>query len=235
MILHYEFSEAVLSEIWSHLRRPILPWLSMRAQEAIKACVRRGGREARQDLEAFAEEVCFHAAGGFAFTPQTRKSLLKAIARQSLSVCTEDSRPVPPLAAFCVQLETMGFDIDSEPLCAEAAWRRSAGPNITRAQIHPVPSWAAKRSREHVTMRGSHAGSHRVVRTLRTHRGYIIRARLGRDLEPLSIDVFGPKYPRVSDWIDRGAVWSLELRDAAGYDYRHESRECSFPLFERLA
>jgi hypothetical protein len=40
MILHYEFSEAALPEIWSHLRRPILPWLSMRASGGTAA--RRG-------------------------------------------------------------------------------------------------------------------------------------------------------------------------------------------------
>jgi hypothetical protein len=233
MALHYEFSEAVLSEIWSHLRRPILPSLSLRAQEAIKACVRRRSGT-RQDLEAFAEEVLFHAGGEFAFTSQTRKSLLKAITKQNFFVSAQDGRPLPVLAALCLQLETMGFDIDSEPLCAEALRRRHPGPNMTRTQTHLPSSWAGRRLREHAIMR-AHAGRHQVIRTLRTHRGYIIRARLGRDWEPLSIDVFGPKYPRVSDWIDRGAAWSLELRDAAGYDSRNASRECSFSLFERLA
>jgi len=64
-------------------------------------------------------------------------------------------------------------------------------------------------------MRSCHRREHHKVRTLRTHRGFIIQAYLGRDLEPVGLDVFGPKYSRVSDWMDlpgADVAWSIELR-----------------------
>jgi len=127
------------------------------------------------------------------------------------------------IAALCLKLEMMGFDIDSEPIC-EAARRelaQQAKPTkmVTPHHIHTI--WMEERFKSRVVLRAHHRGRRRKVRTLRTHRGFILQATFGRDLDPVQLDVFGPKYSRVSDWMGLlrpDKAWSLELRDVPGYN-----------------
>ena len=114
-------------------------------------------------------------------------------------------------------MEMIGFEVDSEPIY-EAARReltQHATPTKIATPHHIDTIWMEERFKHHVVMHAHRGRRGRKVRTLRTHRGFILQATFGGDLEPVQLNVFGPKYARVSDWmrlLREDKAWSLELQ-----------------------
>ncbi len=232
MPIDYEVSAALLSEIWSTLRAPVMPWQSALAHEGITACFERARRLGREHFHACLESILYCAAGNFEFASETRAELLQLLEippRPDLRRSDGHGRPAAPcepslasIAAFCMKLEMFGFEIDSGPVCeaAQADLRPRGKRGKTAAPREMETRRIEERLRKRVILRTKGGRGHARVRTLRTHRGFIIQTYLGRDLAPVRLDVFGPKYNKVGDWmalLNADATWSLELRDTPGY------------------
>ena len=234
MPFDYEVSAALLSEIWSALRVPVTPWEPATAGEAITECIARACRLGREHIRACLESILFRAAGNYEFASETRAELLQLLgmlSRPGLGRRPDgQSHPaalpeasLAGMAAFCMKLEMFGFEIDSGPVCeaAQAELRPRCKQSKTAAPLGTDAKRIEERLKKHIVMRAGRSRRQAKVHTLRTHRGFIIQAHLGRDLEPVRLDVFGPKYNMVSDWMNllsADGAWSLELRDALGYD-----------------
>lgn len=241
MPFDYEVSAALLAEIWRSLRAPVMPWQQAPANSAVKKCVARARRLSQESMHACVESILFHAAGNFDFAPGTRAELIQVLCSPSRPDLNGAAHPaalpepsLPGLASFCIKLEMLGFEIDSGPVCeaAQASLRSRRKPG----EAAPPDEMDAKRIEERVkkraALRAKGRGEHTKVRTLRTHRGSIIQCYLGRDLEPVRLDVFGPKYNSVGDWmalLNADVAWSLELRDAPGYNPGTDFEAASFP------
>jgi hypothetical protein len=219
MAVEYDPSALLLREVWTALRLPIVPARSLLARQALHAILIGAQRGRPDDFEGFASEILYHAAGDYAFGTPATTELIDMLRPRSRSthgaVCNagvaeiSEGSLMRDLAAFCLKLETIGFDIDSGPFC-----------QIAEAGLGRISSPLCDRFAKRVVLIDRATGPFRHLRTLRTHRGFILQARLDSDLQPLRIDVFGPKYNAVGEWMDLvGAegAWSLELRDAPGY------------------
>ena len=225
MVFHYRASGVLLAEIWGVLRTPVTPWKSALLQQAIRESFERAQRRGGDPYETCCEDILSCAADDAGLTPDARADL-KVILRRSGSkgrfVSSLDLWQAQ-VAAFCLKLEMIGFDIDSELICEAARGELAKEPTPTKImRPHHIDTiWLEERFKHRVVLRAHHGGKRRKVRTLRTHRGFILQATLGRDLDPVQLDVFGPKYSRVSDWMEglrEDKAWSLELRDVPGYD-----------------
>ena len=228
-----EVSAALLSEIWSALRAPVMPWGPALAGEAIRERVARACKLGRGHVSSYLENILFRAAGKFEFAPGTRAELIQVLGMLPRPDPGRYDGPthapalfepsLATIAAFCMKLEMFGFEIDSGPVCeaARAGLHPRCKHGKTAAPREMDAQRIEERLRKRVTLRAKGGRGYSKVRTLRTHRGFIIQSYLGRDLEPLRLDVFGPKYNRVGDWmalLKADAAWSLELRDAPGYN-----------------
>ncbi len=227
--LDYEVSGGLLSEIWSALRAPVLPHMLAPASTAIEYGGPRACRLGQQELRDCFETILFHAAGNVEFTPETRTELMQLLKALPCCFAAPSHAAAPPepllsiVAPFCVKLEMLGFESDSgrvlEAVRAELCKRHKRGTAAAPREVETKR--IEERLRKRVILRGKSGRGHRKVRTLRTHRGFIIQSYLGRDLEPVRLEVFGPRYKRVGDWmasLNADAAWSLELRDAPGYN-----------------
>ena len=188
----------------------------------------------QESIHACVESILFHAAGNYEFAPGTRAELLQVLGMLSRPGLGRrpggQSHPaalpeasLAGMASFCMKLEMFGFEIDSGPVCeaAQAELRPRCKQSKTAAPLGTDAKRIEERLKKHIVMRAGRSRRQAKVHTLRTHRGFIIQAHLGRDLEPVRLDVFGPKYNMVSDWMNllsADGAWSLELRDALGYD-----------------
>ncbi len=233
MPIDYEASAALLCEIWGALRMPVAPWKSASTYKAMRECFARACRCGENHFPTCVESILFRAAGDIEFAPEARAELaamFRGASRPALrqtygqgQAITLPKLSLAGIAAICVKLEMLAFDIDSRPILevAQSELDRRCKTGKMAMPREFDAKWIEARFKSRVIMRSRHRREHQKVRTLRTHRGFIIQAYLRRNLEPVRLDVFGPKYSRVSDWMDLpGAdmAWSIELRDAPGYD-----------------
>jgi len=225
MVFHYRTSGALLAKIWNVLSTPITPWASAIGQQAIRECFERAQRRGGDHYETCCEEILLCAAGGAGLTPDARADLMLLLRRNSRKGRIGASLDLwhIKIADFCLRLEMIGFDVDSGPIC-EAA-RGELLKELKPSKIvtpHLIDTlWMEERFKQHVVIRAHHGGKRRKVRTLRTHKGFILQAAFGRDQDLVQLDVFGPKYSKVGDWmvfLKADKAWSLELRDVPGYD-----------------
>ena len=225
MVFHYKASGVLLSEVWGVLRTPISPWKSALAQQAIRESFERAQRRGGDPFETCCEDILSCAAGEAGLPPDARAELTAVLGRNSAKGRFGVSLDYwqAKIAAFCLKLEMIGFDVNSGPICEAARGELAKEPKPTKImRPHHIDAiWMEERFKQHVVMRAHHRGRRGKVRTLRTHRGFILQATFGRDQEPVQLDVFGPKYNKVSDWMGflrADKAWSLELRDVPGYD-----------------
>lgn len=238
MPCEYEVSAALLSEIWSALRAPVMPWELSRAGGAIKELAVRASHLGREDLHTCLESILFRAAH-FEFSSSARAELIRVLGMPPDLEGPAHPAAVPEpslasIAAFCMKLEMFGFGIDSAQVCGAArAEPRLRGKQGKAAALYEMDVLRmGERLKKRVIVRAKGRLAHSSVRTLRTHTGFIIQPYLGRDLEPVRLDVFGPKYNGVGDWmglLKGDAAWSLELRDAPGYNPDSPLEAATFP------
>ena len=189
--------------------------------ESFERAQRRGGDQ----YETCCEDILSSAAGDAGLTPDARAELTAMLQRSELEGRLGGSFDhwQGKIADFCLKMEMIGFEVDSEPIY-EAARReltQHATPTKIATPHHIDTIWMEERFKHHVVMHAHRGRRGRKVRTLRTHRGFILQATFGGDLEPVQLNVFGPKYARVSDWMGllrEDKAWSLELRDVPGYE-----------------
>jgi len=225
MVFHYKASDVLLAEIWDILRTPVTPWKSALLQQAIRESLERAQRRGGDQYETCCEDILSCMAGDAGLSPDAHAELTVMLRQSGSKGRFGGSLDLwqAKIADFCLKLEMIGFDVDSGPICEAATGERAQGPTFGEMMTpHPIDTILMKERFKHrVVTRVHHGGKRRKVRTLRTHRGFILQATLGRDLEPVRLDVFGPKYNRVSDWMGLlrpDKAWSLELRDVPGYN-----------------
>ncbi|MGA7329758.1 MAG: hypothetical protein WBX25_36075 [Rhodomicrobium sp.] len=210
MSIHHSVSPSLLSGIWDALREPVLPLESLRVKDTLNVCGQKAKRDGGKPFERYLNEVLFLAMRSD-FTSKGHQELLRMLLSEqpgkSLLGLPED--PIARLAAVCVKLEMMGFEIDSAPFL-----------RLDPAAGRVVTALFEQRLANHVGLIADNS-AYRKLRTLRTRRGFIIQGRLGTHLEPQRLDIYGPHYRHARDWIEalsaKGA-WTLEFRDAAGYN-----------------
>jgi hypothetical protein len=237
----YEASAELLLEVWSVLREPVGPLQSAQSRDAIERCVARACRGGEEHLHRCIERILFLAAGNREFSPKTRKDLaamLDVRPAPQLGTCAKESRvpadpatPLSRIAAFCAKLETLGFDIDSGKLL-EGVLHRQHRYGSSAVLRRTGTGASAGRLKTHAVLRARDDRRGRKIRTLRTHRGFIVQAHLDGGFDPIQLDIFGPKYNAVGEWmglLSADAAWSLELRDAPGYDPAGRSQRQALP------
>ena len=224
MVFHYKPSDVLLAEIWDILRKPVTPWKSALLQQAIRESFERALRRGGDQYETCCEDILTCTAGdaGLSLDAHAELTIMLRQSRSKSRFGASLDLWQAKIAALCLKLEMIGFDVDSGPIC-EAARGELAKPKPTKImRPHQIDTmWMEERFKHRVVMRVHHGGNRRKVRTLRTQRGFILQANFGRDLAPVQLDVFGPKYNRVSDWMGLlrpDKAWSLELRDVPGYN-----------------
>ncbi len=226
----YEASAELLLEVWSVLREPVEPLQSANSRDAIEKCLARVCRGGEEYLPRCVERILFLAAGNREFSRETRKELAGLLGVRSglrRGMDSQDSgasalpgTPLARIAAFCAKLEMLGFDIDSGKILEGALHRQRKYGNAAELRAAGA-GVAAARLKTHAVLRAPDNRRDRKIRTLRTHKGFIIQAHLDGGLDPIQLDIFGPKYNAVGEWmglLSADAAWSLELRDAPGYD-----------------
>jgi hypothetical protein len=214
MIAYDKIALPLLSGIWDALRDPVRPLQSLRTKEALESCARKARRDGGRPLERYVNEAVFLALRSCAFTSDYHRTFLgllfPGVPAESDLGPLED--PLSRLAAVCVKLETMGFEIDSAPFL------RLKHPRLD-APESPIALLFKQRLGSHIRFAAGENG-HRKLRTLRTKKGFIIQARLDAADEPQRLDIYGPRYRHARHWMDElsaeGAC-TIEFRDAAGY------------------
>jgi hypothetical protein len=233
MAFYYRTSDALLSEIWRVLRTPVTPSGTALAQHAVKECFSLVRYRRGEPFHTCVESILTCVAGNAEISSAARAKLVAMLQvpnRRSLSRLDDygdatdfADLPLPKIADFCLRLEMLGFDIDSEPMC-KLAWPDPDSIPVKALEAYGIETISLKERHKNQVVVTAHNGRpHRAIHTLRTYRGFIIQAYLDRSLNPVRLDVFGPKYNAVGDWMDLlsgDVAWSLELRDAPGYDHR---------------
>ncbi|HZV21037.1 MAG TPA: hypothetical protein VE986_05760 [Hyphomicrobiales bacterium] len=214
-------SEGLLRELWQILQMPVALGESLRTQQILRRSLLNFLGGSGTGVRIVAEEILFRAAGCRPLSAVARGELqvqfgvplLDSGAARRHATEEPSERWLLQLISLCVKLETLGLDIDSEAVCKNVKM-------LSRLKTLSVASALEDRLRKRVTVYDANTAALAGVRALRTQRGFIIQAHLDRDLKPLSLNIFGPKYNAVAEWmahVSAENAWHIELRDAPGY------------------
>jgi len=188
MVFYYKASDVLLAEIWDILSTPVTPWKSALLQQAIRESFEWAQRCGGDPYETCCEDIPLCAAGDTGLSPDAHAELTVMLRQSGVKGRFAGSLDIwqAKLAAFCLKLEMMGFDIDSGPICdaarGELAKELQPTKIVTPHYIDTI--WMEERFKQRVVIRTHRRVKRRKVRTLRTHRGFILQGIFGRDLAP---------------------------------------------------
>ncbi len=119
MVFLYKASDVLLAEIWDILRTPVTPWKSALLQQAIRESFERALRRAGDQYETCCEDIMSCAAGDAGLSPDAHAELTVMLRQSRSKGRFAGSLDLwqAGLAAFCLKLELIGFDLDSGPIC----------------------------------------------------------------------------------------------------------------------